>query len=311
MLPNLFIPGAAKSGTSALHEYLNQHPQVFMSAVKEPHFFSRDSNFRNGTADLDEYLRLFANGKDMPVRGESSTGYMIFPRSIDRIKQYVSDPKFIFILRNPIDRAYSHYWWIRGRGFEERPFREALIADLNEEPDPLNRVKGFGGYRYYYQVGCYAKWIAKFIESFGRDTILIVLTEQLYREPLNTVNLCFEFLGVAPLEEVEKLQTNRTVIYKHIRLYRLLHTARRQIPIIRLAKRMASERGQQVILLLRTWLLKRVGHWLRTDNQYPQLSPEDRSWLAALYANEIDTLRRLTGLYFHEWLRDFPFSVTE
>lgn len=108
--PNLFIPGAAKSGSSSLHEYLKFHPDIFMSDIKEPHYFSHKENYYNRKS---EYYGLFENTRSYKYRGESSTGYMVFPGVIDRIKNDIGDAKFIFVLRNPIDRCFSHYHWVR------------------------------------------------------------------------------------------------------------------------------------------------------------------------------------------------------
>ena len=115
--PNLFIPGAAKSGTSTLHEILNYHPNISMSSVKEP-FFWVNQNFLHYTQkNWDNYLSLFKEKKNATFRGESSTGYMLFPEFLDRIKILeVENLKLIFILRNPIDRIYSHYWYLKGGG---------------------------------------------------------------------------------------------------------------------------------------------------------------------------------------------------
>ena len=93
--PNLFIPGAGKSGSSSLHNYLKLHPDIYMSELKEPHFFSHDENYFSKT-QTEKYYELFKNGKKYKYRGESSTGYMVFPHVIDRIKMDKKKPKFIF-----------------------------------------------------------------------------------------------------------------------------------------------------------------------------------------------------------------------
>ena len=97
-LPNLYIPGAGKSGTSSLHEYLGKHPEICMSTIKEPHFWT-SPNFKNYTKkDFNNYSKLF-EGENNSYRGESSTGYMCFSEFKPRIKKhYKSSPKFIFIL---------------------------------------------------------------------------------------------------------------------------------------------------------------------------------------------------------------------
>ena len=180
VLPNLFIPGAGKSATSSLHEYLGQHPQIFMSKEKEPHFFSNDRNFQGDLSDkLQLYARLFENGKACKYRGESSTGYMVFPSVVERIKKTIPDPYFIFVLRNPIDRAYSHYWWLRGRGYETRTFKDAVLADKHDMPHPENGIRGVGWYRYYYAFGRYGTYLKTFTDVFGYGKIYIITTEDL------------------------------------------------------------------------------------------------------------------------------------
>ena len=104
ILPNFFIAGAAKSATSSLNDYLRQHSEIYMSEVKEPHFFGWDKAYQKG---LDSYAFLFVDGTGFKARGESSTGYMVFPNVIERIKSTISEPCFIFILVEIINITIS------------------------------------------------------------------------------------------------------------------------------------------------------------------------------------------------------------
>src|ERR1041385_6888829 len=116
--PNLLIIGAAKSGTTSLHTYLNEHPQIFMARRKEPSFFLLWDNperialhEREGRAEvnffstLERYAALFVDGKEHKIRGESSTAYLANPECAAKIKQLIPDVKIIAILRNPVSRA--------------------------------------------------------------------------------------------------------------------------------------------------------------------------------------------------------------
>ena len=136
-LPNLFVPGAAKSGTSSLHEYLNQHPDIFMSNMKEPHFWTSPQKYGN----FEWYSSLFEESSTKKYRGESSTGYMVFDHFLDRVTKYVEAPRFIFLLRNPIDRTYSHYRWLKGLGSEKLSFRSALEKDKDTLPSHANALR--------------------------------------------------------------------------------------------------------------------------------------------------------------------------
>ena len=102
IMPNLFIAGAAKSGTSTLHDYLSLHPDINMSVNKEPNYFWRKDK------GLKHYAKLYGDGRQRYL-GESSTTYRVLPEVVDRIGETVSDPRFIFIFRNPVDRAVSYY----------------------------------------------------------------------------------------------------------------------------------------------------------------------------------------------------------
>ena len=134
--PNFFIPGAAKSGTSSLHELLDTHPDISMSNEKEPVYWNNKlfNEFEN--LEISRYLNLFE--QDVKIKGESTTSYMYYESFIRNIKNnFQQSPKFIFILRNPIDRYISHSNWLRGLGEENRRIDE-IIKDclLYTSPSP-------------------------------------------------------------------------------------------------------------------------------------------------------------------------------
>ena len=118
-LPNLLIVGAAKSGTTSLHNYLNQHPEVFMCNPKEPHFLINKEigveRIPIGISDFATYKNMFSEGEGCKYRGESSVMYLLFPEIvIPNIKQYLSsETKIIIMLRNPVERAYSGYQHVK------------------------------------------------------------------------------------------------------------------------------------------------------------------------------------------------------
>ncbi len=303
LLPNLFIPGAAKSGTSSLHRYLGQHPDIFMSEVKEPHYWTNDRRF----PDFENYLKLFEKGAEQRYRGESSTGYMVFDHFIERVKQYVDDPRFIFVLRNPVDRAWSHYWWLRGTGFERSEFRNALRNDMDERPRQECALPG-GNFRFYFQYGLYGKWMHRFYDHFQESRILVITSEQLARDARATVNRCYEFLGLKPAEELRLINANPTVILRNARFHAFA------------AKSFASDNH------LKRWLAafvparfkKRFKRRVlqgtfargRKDESYPAISAADRCWLRDLYRDDFQQLVRRTGYDFPEW-GDFHLAPGE
>src|SRR6188508_1581564 len=134
-LPNFFIVGAPKAGTTSLYYYLKRHPEVFMSPIKEPNFFAYEETIKQnlyhkekGVGTLEEYKDLFAeaNGRHKAI-GEASVSYLFYPPVPERIKQMVPDAKIIISLRNPVDRALSHYYMEYKLGYVNVPLEDILL----------------------------------------------------------------------------------------------------------------------------------------------------------------------------------------
>src|SRR5687768_13206013 len=202
-LPNLLIVGAAKCGTSSLHKYLEQHPEIFMSKVKEPRFItSQVTPFPlNGPGDdkveawyvkkYDDYLKLFEGAESYPIAGESSADTLYFYKgSIPVIKQYLGDPKIIIMLRNPVKRAFSAYQHL------VRDLREDLSFEdgLKEES---NRIRNNWELIYHYTaVSMYYDSVKAFLENFS--SVKIILTEDQEKRPQQSIRDIFRFLEVDP-----------------------------------------------------------------------------------------------------------------
>ena len=290
--PNLFIPGAAKSGTTSLHELLDLHPDICMSTIKEPVYWnSADYDLPK---NVNQYNNIFKNN-DAKIIGESTTSYMFYPEFISRIKQhYNKDPKFIFILRNPIDRCYSHYHWMVGRGQEELSFKESMINDLNR---PFEKY----GYlpNYYYHFGRYGYWLNKFYQVFESNAIKIITLEQLKNNRLQTINECFRFLELPPLENMSAIKSNPTVKLKYPKLYHFIRkTALGKYKFTKPAKYfLSSEKIEAIKVTLKndTLLKKSV------PLEYPKLNENDRKWLQSLYHDDVEQLKTITGQSFNAW----------
>ena len=135
MLPTFIIAGAGKSGTTALWAYLNQHPEICMSRIKEPMFFTNLLGYRQGgsieapvyegryKSGLEWYEKLFAKCCQKRALGEASTAYMYAKDAAGLIKKTLPEVKLIFLLRNPVDRLYSNYWQERKYGWTCLPLK--------------------------------------------------------------------------------------------------------------------------------------------------------------------------------------------
>lgn len=204
-LCNLIIPGAAKSGTTALHDTLDLHPKIQMSSSKEPHFFCRSDQFVRGSA---YHNALFASHESkVEVFGESSTGYMIWPQAIDRIKRSLDRPKIILVLRDPVGRAISHYRWRFRLGLEKRDFLTALREDgYGYDPDRPDEF----GYMAYLQFSQYATYCPMWLEAFGQENCLLISSRSLKSDFAGTAGRIAEFLGLGDATVLQSQETYRT-----------------------------------------------------------------------------------------------------
>lgn len=209
--PNFLIIGAAKSGTTAIWHYLKQHPEVYMAPTKHTRFFafeSEEPDFRgppppmrgpaakNSTVpyaitDVDAYHALFDAVASETAIGEASHSYLYQPLAARRIHDYAPDMKLIAILRNPAERAFSHYRQMVRDGRE--PITEFTRALAEEE----ERVRDLWWPDFHYvRIGLYHEQLARYFDLFGRDQVKVYLYEDLNSSPYAVLEDIFRFLGV-------------------------------------------------------------------------------------------------------------------
>lgn len=178
-LPNFLIIGAAKSGTTTLFKYLGQHPQIYVPAKKEPNFFGKDENYAKG---LEAYAAMFTEARSDQVCGEASTDYTKWPKfseAADRIAQALPQVKLIYVMRNPIDRAYSYYTQVN----RYRPIQETFEDYICRTTEALDTSH-------------YMLQIRQYLQFFPRESTLFLLLEDLTKQPDLTVRQVCRFIGV-------------------------------------------------------------------------------------------------------------------
>jgi hypothetical protein len=181
-LPAFIIIGAMKSGTSSLHHYLRQHPEICMSSAKEPNFFIEAGNFGKG---MDWYRSIFAD--HTKICGEASPAYSKrhrHPGVPERLHRLVPHVKLIYVLRDPIDRMLSHYLHNRILGRETRPFADAIAARSYRNN--------------YVRTSMYRFQLEAFLERFPLKRILLVTAEDLKDKRTEVLERIFRFIGVDP-----------------------------------------------------------------------------------------------------------------
>ncbi|MFN8161955.1 MAG: sulfotransferase [Solirubrobacterales bacterium] len=280
--PNLFIVGAAKAGTTSLHAYLGDHPDIFMSAVKEPHYFSRLQPSERRRAflptvdDEKDYLALFRAGGDKPVRGESSTSYLTVPEAAGRIRRACPDSKAVIALRDPVERAYSHFLADTRDGIEDRGFREALEDELSGREEG-----GWGAAHLYVRTGLYAEPVRRYQETFGED-LMVVFFERLKEDPIAVVEDVLAFLNVST---------------SHARsLSPEAHNPHR-VPRSRLARRVFTSGVVRRLSrrILPRDLRARAKDSLTRTSPKPGLSDSDREFLLEVFREDVGRLPALLG----------------
>ena len=289
--PHLFIPGAAKSGTTTLHELLDVHPDICMSSVKEPVFWNKTEH---RDKQIEKYNALFTD-TSATILGESTTSYMYYPIFTEQVKaHFETTPKFIFILRNPIDRCYSHYWWMVGRGQEKRSFKESFKNDME-------RPYAEHGYTpdFYYHFGLYHHWIQRFYDNFPQANIKVITLEALIEDRQKTINQCFEFLGLKKLEDIPEIIANKSYQLKNAGIYHFIRklSVRKNIVTYLAGRLLSKKRRDNIKQNLQDM------RYFKKDNifEYPEMTQEDRTWLKSVYEQDFNALRQLTGLEFNEW----------
>jgi hypothetical protein len=303
--PNFFIIGAMKAGTSSLHSYLGSHPAVFMCTPKEPAYFQNEPPIdptRPYKYDLGAYLALFARAGDRPIIGESTTDYTKlpkWPRVAERILAFNPDARFLYIMRDPIQRTISHYWWNVWKEGETRDMLTAIKADP-----------------FYHQVSDYAMQLTPYLELAGFSRVKTIVYEDFVDDPVNVLQGIFNWLGVDPsfvppnLHEKENVtpaeiqQVKNRLIYK-FRYSRLWNRIGRYTPgFVRKFGRMLVERrvsrtadiSQEVLEYLRpimreqltkvTQLLGRPFPKWNCVSGYDELLHEDRIAQASLAGDD-------------------------
>jgi Sulfotransferase family len=198
-IPDVFIAGAPRCGTTSLHDLLGQHPDVYMSPAKEVHFFGSDLHHR-GRPPLSEaaYLANFAGARDERRVGEASTSYFYSERAAAEIREFSPDAHVILMLRNPVEMMYSLYNLYRVTGVEEHPsFEAALDAEPRRRegldlPDRPVLVEGL----FYRQVARLSEHVGRFFETFGRERVHVIVFDDFVADVQSAYAGTLRFLEV-------------------------------------------------------------------------------------------------------------------
>lgn len=281
-LPDFILAGAQKSGTTSLHNYLEKHHRVFFpKQPQELHFFDIDENYNKG---LTYYEQFFAEVEpEHTAVGQTSPLYIYEPETPSRIANLLPQVKLIFILRNPVDRAYSHYWHSVKKGYETLVFEEALAVETDRLEQGFEQRRNYS----YVDRGYYYRQLKRFLQYFSAEQILVVLTENLSRETAQTIDKCCDFLkierqGTEIANSLNEKRWNTSGIPRFAYIQRLTAPWRFKSPLI-----------DKLIWRIDRLNLKQI--------HYPPLASATRNKLGATFAEENKRLAELFDLDLSVW----------
>lgn len=277
--PNLFIVGAPKAGTSSLYSYLSKHPDIFVPEVKETHHFScpevKDTYYKVSFVEsADEYLNLYKNAINQKWLGDFSPSCLFSPHAAQRIFDFNPDSRIIIVLRDPADRAVSHYLMDRRLGIQTKTLPESI------KEKESNRLF----IKEYMEMGKYYPQIKRYLDCFSREQVYLARYDELVTDPAAFISNILEFLG---LESVSSIDTTR----KH-NPYRMPRSA--------LLGRFYQSNVKQTIGKLFPQKLKQIARSAVYSNSKPDMQNE-REVIRPYFNEDIDMLEGLTGWDLEKW----------
>ncbi|WP_013321036.1 sulfotransferase family protein [Gloeothece verrucosa] len=230
VFPNFLIIGAAKAGTTALHSYLQQHPQIYMTPEKETNFFAFEGKKLNfqGTGDeainkfsitdIINYEKVFNQVKNEIAVGEACPLYLYSPEAAAKIKTYLPNVKLVIILRHPVSRAYANFLHlVRDDREPNKDFFQALQLESQRIKD------NWEWFWHYIQLGFYAQQLKRYYELFSSEQIQVYLYDDFLVEPIKIIQNIFDFVQVDKtfLPDLS-IRPNKSGMPKNLLLHRFL-----------------------------------------------------------------------------------------
>jgi len=311
--PNFFIVGAPKAGTTSLYHYLDQHPDIYMSPLKEPAYFSfelRPENFEasrrahvrrlvedvrhyvhgpmeqkraNGiVCEWEDYMRLFAAATTQRAIGEATVSYLWSKTAAAEIASRIPQAKIIMVLRAPPERAFSQYLQGLSDGILTQPFQDYVRASLRDSRECLSVYKPF------LEIGFYAEQVQRYLAHFPREQVGIWIYEETKGRPREFMREVLEFLEVdsAFIPDTSKRYLEPRVP-RMIKPNKLL----RYVRLLQISKRFIPSPIKSVALKA---LYRPIGS--------VNMDPKDRALMLDFYRNDIHKLETILGRDLSAWL---------
>lgn len=290
-LPSFLVIGASKCGTSSLHEYLRQHPHISLPIRKETHFFIYDRDSENQLEEgrelvnkidnLQDYLAEFEPKEEPVTYGEVDPKYIDFPNAAMNIKKYIPDVKLACLLRNPVDRFYSGFNFLRLKRADLDNFNDVINSIKNHQMD-IHTKRAL-------EVGFYYKNLKMYFDLFPKENIRIFLFDDLIKQPKILLRSFLEYIEVEDFEFTAQKKFNPSGTARFGWIYRRL-------------------RDSKTAYFLRKHLPAKLYHFTRRLGEkimirpYQPLLEAERKFLQDIYRDDIEQLQTITNLDLSSWL---------
>ncbi|MFP8487473.1 sulfotransferase family protein [Gracilimonas sp. Q87] len=285
--PNLFIVGAPKAGTTSLYNYLEEHPEVFMCDLKETNYFSykeikNQDLFYNEEKvnNIDDYLALFKSIKQEKIIGEASVSYLFYEDVPGRLFDFNSQSKIIIVLRNPIDRGFSHYLMDSRLGLVDHSYDDIVDKNIEDKRGELY-------YQQYVELGLYHNQVKRYLDIFGHEQVKIILFEELVDDIAIVVKDLFRFLEVDSNFEPQLSKKYNTFKEPKNKLIDTLY----KIKSIR--KSLSSFLPETMKSLLLSSVFEK--------GQKPRLQVNTKDKLISIYRDDVISLEKLLNKDLKDW----------
>ena len=295
-LPTFLIVGVQKAGTTSIYNYLQEHPQVFMSRIKETNFLEQDwsslppeKQNKNGIVTIEDYAALFADVRDEIAIGEASPNYLFhYESSAARIKKYVPDARLIMVLRNPIERAYSDYLM---------HIRDAINTNSTKVMSFSEQIDKRAHKSFIIRKGFYATPVKYYLDCFDKDQIKVFLYDDLVRDPQQFMEEFYTYIGVDSFQADVSKKVQQAKIPKNQAINNLLQSKNPLRAFV------ANTLKTVVPLETRQNIRDRLINFNSQSKKSMPLTDSDREKLINLYREDILQLQYLIDRDLSGWLQ--------
>ena len=277
--PNFFIVGAPKAGTTSIYEYIKNHPQIFMSSIKEPNYFSinilNENDQLKPIRNKKKYLDLFKNIKNEKIIGEASPFYLSDHDAPKLIHDVSPTAKILIIIRDPVEREFSHFLMHYAAGETVRTFHDQLQIEIKNHQTSSE----------YFALkhGMYYENVKRYLDIFDKNQVKIIIFEEFIRNTEKSLQSLFDFLNIDL-----SIPENVDQVYNQFALPRnqISSSIIRNQTIKKIVKNILPRRTS--ISIYETFFVKK-------GYKKPDMKNEDMERLVRFYQNDVEKIKKLLG----------------